>query len=105
MADAYTVSPAFRGKGKPPAFMDMSDGCGFANIAALALAAKYHRSGTVPTAIQMRFGGAKGLLLRHPDPLENANTKPRIRLRPSQIKILVCPTPALPWKTHDHNYF
>ncbi|KAF9229158.1 hypothetical protein BS17DRAFT_742893 [Gyrodon lividus] len=66
---------------------DMTDGAGYINLAALKLLQGLFDWGTVPTAIQCRIAGAKGLLLRHPDSLENGSTIPCVWLRPSQIKI------------------
>ncbi|KIJ21861.1 hypothetical protein PAXINDRAFT_95343 [Paxillus involutus ATCC 200175] len=66
---------------------DMTDGAGYINLAALRLLLGLFNWGTVPTAIQCRISGAKGLLLRHPDSSENESLTPCVWLRPSQIKI------------------
>lgn len=83
---------SFKGPGKPPSEMQMTDGCGFANRAAMQLL--YDRFKTwerVPTAIQCRVGGAKGLLLvRHNLPACDEE-EPKVWLRPSQIKIKYSP--------------
>ena len=68
--------------------MQMTDGCGFANRAAMQLL--YDRFKTwerVPTAIQCRIGGAKGLLLVRHDLPACDEDEPKVWLRPSQIKI------------------
>ena len=68
--------------------MQMTDGCGFANRKVMQLL--YDRYPTwdhMPTAIQCRIGGAKGLLLvRHDLPPEE-ELEPKVWLRPSQTKI------------------
>ncbi|KAF9244585.1 RNA dependent RNA polymerase-domain-containing protein [Melanogaster broomeanus] len=66
---------------------DMTDGAGYINLAALKLLQALFNWGTIPTAIQCRIAGAKGLLLRHPDSSENESLTPCIWLRPSQVKI------------------
>lgn len=70
--------------GKPPAEKVMTDGCGFINYAAL-LAIKHHLNYTsVPTAVQGRIAGAKGLWTRHPT---DTRDRPIIWIRDSQNKI------------------
>ncbi|KAJ7129577.1 RNA dependent RNA polymerase-domain-containing protein [Mycena epipterygia] len=63
---------------------DMSDGAGQINKAGLRLIYNRVEMDTWPTAIQCRVAGAKGLLVMHPT---DADEKPRIWLRPSQIKV------------------
>ncbi|KAL0067285.1 hypothetical protein AAF712_005683 [Marasmius tenuissimus] len=67
-----------------PERSEMTDGSGFINQYALRLL--YHRFNwdEWPTAIQVRVGGAKGMLLQHP---EDTDLVPRIWIRPSQTKI------------------
>ncbi|KAI9459182.1 RNA dependent RNA polymerase-domain-containing protein [Lactarius psammicola] len=73
---------------KPSSEMDMTDGCGLINLQALhALHEQLSLWGEVPTAVQCRIAGAKGLLLQHPGKEENGWTYPCVWLRPSQIKI------------------
>ncbi|RDX54626.1 hypothetical protein OH76DRAFT_1341007 [Lentinus brumalis] len=82
------ICEAFDGRGKPPSEMQMTDGCGFANFAVMqALYEKSPQWSKTPTAIQCRIGGAKGLLLVRHDLPPELEDKPRIWLRPSQIKI------------------
>ncbi|CAK5275618.1 unnamed protein product [Mycena citricolor] len=63
---------------------DMTDGAGLINKAALRLI--HHRLDMErwPTAIQCRVVGAKGLLVMHPN---NVDETPTIWIRPSQIKV------------------
>ncbi|KAI0646418.1 RNA dependent RNA polymerase-domain-containing protein [Trametes meyenii] len=57
------ICEAFIGAGKPPSEMQMTDGCGLANRRLMrAVQAKLGWQDE-PPAIQMRIGGAKGLLL------------------------------------------
>ncbi|KAI0065260.1 hypothetical protein BV25DRAFT_1913873 [Artomyces pyxidatus] len=81
------ISPAFSGKGKPPSEMEMTDGCGFINR--IGLYALYERGlwADVPTAVQVRVCGAKGLLLLHPGVEENSDSKPLVVVRRSMDKI------------------
>jgi hypothetical protein len=73
---------------KPSSEMDMTDGCGLINVTALhSLHEQLGLWKEVPTAVQCRIAGAKGLLLRHPGMEENDWTYPCVWLRPSQIKI------------------
>ncbi|OBZ77597.1 hypothetical protein A0H81_02409 [Grifola frondosa] len=84
------VCDGYSGKGKVPSEMIMTDGCGFANRALLqSLQAKF-RWPIEPTAVQIRIGGAKGLLLLHLDRVadhDGSSEVPTIWLRPSQTKI------------------
>ncbi|KAF8273707.1 RNA dependent RNA polymerase-domain-containing protein [Lactarius quietus] len=73
---------------KPSSEMDMTDGCGLINLQALhSLHEKLDLWRGVPTAVQCRIAGAKGLLLQHPGKEETSWTYPCVWLRPSQIKI------------------
>ncbi|KAF8582337.1 hypothetical protein K439DRAFT_1618397 [Ramaria rubella] len=75
----------WKGEGKPPAELIHTDGCGYINmhgLQRLQLRLKWEK---LPTAVQFRFAGAKGLLLLHPD--VPGSDEPHIWLRPSQIKI------------------
>ncbi|KAH8101472.1 RNA dependent RNA polymerase-domain-containing protein [Cristinia sonorae] len=69
---------------KTPSHLVMTDGCGFASQSLLVKLHHKFRWESFPTAIQMRFAGAKGLLLCHPNFVGMA---PTIWLRPSQVKI------------------
>ncbi|KIJ68575.1 hypothetical protein HYDPIDRAFT_106781 [Hydnomerulius pinastri MD-312] len=66
---------------------DMTDGAGYINLAAMRLLRQLFDWEAVPAAIQCRIKGAKGLLLLHPDFVENESITPCVWLRPSQIKI------------------
>jgi RNA-dependent RNA polymerase len=72
------------GTGKPSAEDDMTDGCGLINDATLRLLYHVMQLDRIPTAVQARVMGAKGLWLRHPTDRSSA---PKIWIRPSQIKI------------------
>ncbi|KAJ6601026.1 RNA dependent RNA polymerase-domain-containing protein [Mycena vulgaris] len=69
---------------KPPAEKIMTDGCGFINRSGLLLITKTVGYDSLPTAVQGRIGGAKGLWILHPTD-EDAN--PKIWIRDSQLKI------------------
>ncbi|KDQ60341.1 hypothetical protein JAAARDRAFT_126352, partial [Jaapia argillacea MUCL 33604] len=73
---------------KPPSEMEMTDGCGLINHSGLRSIATRLGWDTVPTAIQCRVMGAKGLLLCCPPTMEGSmDDEPRIWLRKSQVKI------------------
>jgi RNA-dependent RNA polymerase len=57
------VSPSFIGPGKAPSSKIMTDGCGFANLAALCSIGELLELDSVPTAVQCRVAGAKVFLL------------------------------------------
>ncbi|KAI0053138.1 hypothetical protein FA95DRAFT_934567 [Auriscalpium vulgare] len=80
-------STDWKGGGKVPSEMEMTDGCGLVNSKALFALLKKDLWDQIPTAFQFRIKGAKGVLLRHPGTEENEMTEPCIWLRPSQIKI------------------
>ena len=82
----------------------MTDGCGFANLAALRSIKEVLELDSIPTAVQCRIAGAKvyfiflavaypycghlkGLLLLHPDVARNKLQEPKVYLRDSQRKI------------------
>ncbi|KAJ7238761.1 RNA dependent RNA polymerase-domain-containing protein [Mycena haematopus] len=69
---------------KPPADKIMTDGCGWMNHSALLLITRRVGYASLPTAVQGRIGGAKGLWTLHPD---DADEKPKIWIRDSQLKI------------------
>ncbi|TFK18698.1 hypothetical protein FA15DRAFT_649270 [Coprinopsis marcescibilis] len=72
--------------GQPkPAEKIMTDGCGFINLAGLKAITKQMAYEYLPTAVQGRIDGAKGLWVRHPTD-EDLDT-PRIWIRASQNKI------------------
>lgn len=62
----------------------MTDGCGLINLAALEHITQRLHLGAIPTAIQGRLAGAKGMWLRHPT---DRDLRPKIWLRHSQIKV------------------
>ncbi|KAH7928507.1 hypothetical protein BV22DRAFT_1082792 [Leucogyrophana mollusca] len=66
---------------------EMTDGCGYINKFALNALREILDWDSCPTAIQCRVGGAKGLLLLHPNANENESDTPRIWLRDSQVKV------------------
>ena len=53
------VSPSFTGPGKVPNAKIMTDGCGFANLAALHSIKEILELDNIPTAVQCRVAGAK----------------------------------------------
>lgn len=65
----------------------MTDGCGFINRSALKAITQRLGYPTVPTAIQGRIAGAKGLWILHPTDDES---NPTIWIRDSQDKIKYC---------------
>ncbi|KAJ7146508.1 RNA dependent RNA polymerase-domain-containing protein [Mycena epipterygia] len=69
---------------KPPAEKIMTDGCGFINRSALLLITKRIGYASLPTAVQGRIGGAKGLWTLHPT---DEDMNPKIWIRDSQLKI------------------
>ncbi|KAJ7469578.1 RNA dependent RNA polymerase-domain-containing protein [Mycena latifolia] len=69
---------------KPPAEKIMTDGCGFINRSALLSITKTVGYASLPTAVQGRIGGAKGLWILHPT---DEDASPRIWIRDSQVKI------------------
>ncbi|KAJ6617410.1 RNA dependent RNA polymerase-domain-containing protein [Mycena sp. CBHHK59/15] len=71
-------------KSKPPAEKIMTDGCGWINRSALLLITKRVGYESLPTAIQGRIGGAKGMWVLHPDDVDE---NPKIWIRDSQLKI------------------
>jgi RNA-dependent RNA polymerase len=77
---------ANHGEGKVPAEKIFTDGCGFMNRAALVAIAQNMGYAEVPTAVQGRVFGAKGLWVLHPhDHIDGQ--KPKIWIRDSQLKI------------------
>ncbi|KAJ7045206.1 RNA dependent RNA polymerase-domain-containing protein [Mycena alexandri] len=69
---------------KPPAEKIMTDGCGWINHAGLLSITKRTGYDRLPTAVQGRIGGAKGLWILHPD---DTSEEPKIWIRDSQLKI------------------
>ncbi|KAJ7135312.1 RNA dependent RNA polymerase-domain-containing protein [Mycena filopes] len=69
---------------KAPAEKIMTDGCGFINHAGLLSITKRIGYDRLPTAVQGRIGGAKGLWVLHPD---DKSAEPKIWIRDSQLKI------------------
>ncbi|CDO75004.1 hypothetical protein BN946_scf184965.g6 [Trametes cinnabarina] len=82
------ICDSFKGPGKPPSEMQMTDGCGFTNRALMrALKAKFPTWPEEPTAIQFRLAGGKGLALVRHDLSPEDEERPTLWLRPSQLKI------------------
>lgn len=81
------VCDAFCGEGKIPSEMIMTDGCGFIHRQALRRIEEQLGWTLDTMVVQMRIGGAKGLLLADPRSLCGEETGADVRLRPSQIKI------------------
>ncbi|TBU58167.1 RNA dependent RNA polymerase-domain-containing protein [Dichomitus squalens] len=71
---------------KPPPECILTDGCGWMNGAALSALAKQIGLEERPTAVQGRFGGAKGLWILHPRE-QSSNGAPKIWIRDSQVKV------------------
>ncbi|KAI5893502.1 uncharacterized protein SCHCODRAFT_02538659 [Schizophyllum commune H4-8] len=63
---------------------DLTDGAGFMNKAAARALRDAAGCHDIPSAVQMRIDGAKGLLILYP---EDDSEEPRVWLRPSQKKI------------------
>ncbi|KAI5998175.1 RNA dependent RNA polymerase-domain-containing protein [Pisolithus albus] len=85
--DEY-VTPADWGGGKAPAEKTYTDGCGWINGAALTQIMRRMGYSSRPTAVQGRIGGAKGMWVLHPDPMEQvADGGCKIWIRSSQSKI------------------
>ncbi|KAK7450551.1 hypothetical protein VKT23_012860 [Stygiomarasmius scandens] len=62
----------------------LTDGCGIINDAALYKITRMMKYSSLPTAIQARVAGSKGLFVRHPD---DDHPQPKIWIRDSQRKI------------------
>ncbi|GLB43650.1 putative RNA-dependent RNA polymerase [Lyophyllum shimeji] len=73
------------GPGKPPAEKIHTDGCGLINAAALKIIAALLGLSHLPSAVQGRLEGSKGLWLLHPT---DKSPEPRIWIRTSQKKII-----------------
>ncbi|KAI4523086.1 hypothetical protein K525DRAFT_361417 [Schizophyllum commune Loenen D] len=74
-----------RSSGSPPAEQTMTDGCGFINRAALTdIGRRFSLPYGMPTAVQGRVAGAKGMFLLHP---YDKHPEPRVWIRDSQNKI------------------
>ncbi|KAF8320917.1 hypothetical protein DL93DRAFT_2224613 [Clavulina sp. PMI_390] len=75
--------------GKKYTWEVMTDGCGFMNRAVAVQVQKAFNLKDMPSAIQARVGGVKGMFMLHPSPDENAatQTQPRLWCRSSQVKI------------------
>uniref|UniRef100_D8QL20 RNA-dependent RNA polymerase n=1 Tax=Schizophyllum commune (strain H4-8 / FGSC 9210) TaxID=578458 RepID=D8QL20_SCHCM len=74
-----------RSSGAPPAEQTMTDGCGFINRAALTdIGRRFSLPYGMPTAVQGRVAGAKGMFLLHP---YDKHPEPRVWIRDSQNKI------------------
>ena len=71
---------------KPSAEFIYTDGCGWMNGAALSAIAKQMGLEERPTAVQGRFGGAKGLWVLHPREKSSSGV-PKIWIRDSQVKV------------------
>lgn len=69
---------------KAPTEKIMTDGCGFINLAALAIITRKLGYESAPTALQGRIDGSKGLWVRHPT---DESEEPKIWIRDSQNKI------------------
>ncbi|VDC03109.1 unnamed protein product [Peniophora sp. CBMAI 1063] len=78
------ISSAYTG-GKVPTEMEMTDGCGLITLGGAKALYNLGFWDKMPTAIQIRILGAKGLLLL--DPHRRDSDEPIVHLRPSQIKI------------------
>ncbi|THU92070.1 hypothetical protein K435DRAFT_672820 [Dendrothele bispora CBS 962.96] len=71
-------------QGEPESYQILTDGCGFINDAALQGITRVMRYSSLPTAVQARVAGSKGLFTRHPT---DQSPQPRIWIRDSQRKI------------------
>ncbi|KZV72073.1 hypothetical protein PENSPDRAFT_650156 [Peniophora sp. CONT] len=80
------ISTAYiQGSGKVPTEMEMTDGCGLITLGGAKALYNLGFWDKMPTAIQVRILGAKGLLLL--DPNHRDVDEPIVHLRPSQVKI------------------
>jgi RNA-dependent RNA polymerase len=84
LPDASTYNPA---GGKASSEQILTDGCGFMNRKALSMIAKIMNYEHIPTAVQGRIKGAKGLWLLHPKHQHDLEAEPLIWIRKSQEKI------------------
>ncbi|KAF8335959.1 RNA dependent RNA polymerase-domain-containing protein [Cantharellus anzutake] len=85
------VSAAAESSPKPPDHQVMTDGCGYMNLALAQRIQSVMGLDEVPSAVQMRLNGAKGMLVRHP---YNQSGECSVGIRPSQRKIAL-PSPDL----------
>ncbi|KAF8639473.1 hypothetical protein AX17_001493 [Amanita inopinata Kibby_2008] len=76
---------------------DMTDGCGFSNFTLLSYIHEHFELERIPTAIQFRLGGHKGMLILRTEYLQNGPpcSEFKVWLRPSQTKIKYPSTPEL----------
>ncbi|PBK76213.1 hypothetical protein ARMSODRAFT_217849 [Armillaria solidipes] len=81
---ADETTPDWNGEGKPSAEQLMTDGCGFINESALRSLTTLLGLSVMPTAVQGRIAGSKGLWIRHPSDFDDEH---KIWIRPSQKKI------------------
>ncbi|KAK0224738.1 RNA dependent RNA polymerase-domain-containing protein [Armillaria nabsnona] len=81
---ADETTPDWNGEGKPSAEQLMTDGCGFINESALRSLTTLLGLSVMPTAVQGRIAGSKGLWIRHPRDFDDEH---KIWIRPSQKKI------------------
>ncbi|KAK0209210.1 RNA dependent RNA polymerase-domain-containing protein [Desarmillaria ectypa] len=81
---ADKTTPDWDGEGKPSADQLMTDGCGYINESALRGITILLGLSVMPTAVQGRIAGSKGLWIRHPS---NFDEEHKIWIRPSQKKI------------------
>jgi RNA-dependent RNA polymerase len=65
----------------------VTDGCGYMNRGALSAISKHLGMADLPTAVQGRIAGAKGVWLLHPKYQHDPNETPKIWIRDSQYKI------------------
>ncbi|KAF5358800.1 hypothetical protein D9758_008586 [Tetrapyrgos nigripes] len=71
-------------EGKPESHQILTDGCGFINKSALIRIMHQMKYDSIPTAVQARIAGSKGLFILDP---HNNETQPKIWIRASQKKI------------------
>ncbi|KZV76675.1 hypothetical protein PENSPDRAFT_569324 [Peniophora sp. CONT] len=65
----------------------MSDGCGFTTLFTLEAIQKRLGWSSMPTAVQLRTFGSKGIVHLHPDAEAHRSKHLAVYLRPSQVKI------------------
>ncbi|KAF8517651.1 RNA dependent RNA polymerase-domain-containing protein [Gautieria morchelliformis] len=82
---------ALKAERKPESKDIMTDGEGYTNMATLVQTKYKFNWDLVPCAIQYRLGGAKGLLLLHPEDNGSSDEPFRVWIRPSQTKIVYHP--------------
>ncbi|KIM29182.1 hypothetical protein M408DRAFT_22990 [Serendipita vermifera MAFF 305830] len=80
--------------GKIPDNQNMTDGCGYANAIVFRMAQNLLGLPSLPSALQIRLGGVKGMLQLHPNEGYTNDQRPEVWIRHSQRKIVYDGTEA-----------